>query len=200
MIKLLRCQRSALRARSSMAEQWPFKPTVEGSNPSALIKKAPHMRGFFSCYSLKRVSNSSFIVSGAVCGSSHFAINSSAKGCVAGAVTNAITSSLPGKSGTSFCMSSMLTQATKDGCSRSRCSSISRNALSCIYERAEKTAEPSIPVRGYGCRIRTQSSSSLPVTLAMPWKIASQCLCKAKNCGLSSGFSNNAPDVLTMKF
>jgi hypothetical protein len=28
-----------LRARSSMAEQWPFKPLVEGSSPPALTLK-----------------------------------------------------------------------------------------------------------------------------------------------------------------
>ena len=33
--------RSAWGARSSMAEQWPFKPLVEGSSPSALTKKTP---------------------------------------------------------------------------------------------------------------------------------------------------------------
>ncbi len=32
------------RARSSMAEQWPFKPLVEGSSPPALTKLAPKWR------------------------------------------------------------------------------------------------------------------------------------------------------------
>jgi hypothetical protein len=31
------------RARSSMVEQWPFKPLVAGSSPAALIRKCPQV-------------------------------------------------------------------------------------------------------------------------------------------------------------
>jgi hypothetical protein len=43
---MLECSPLYCRARSSTAEQRPFKPTVEGSNPSALTKN-PCFQGFF---------------------------------------------------------------------------------------------------------------------------------------------------------
>ena len=46
--------RFACRARSSMVEQWPFKPLVQGSNPCALTKDSPR-GGFFVCHSLVKM-------------------------------------------------------------------------------------------------------------------------------------------------
>jgi hypothetical protein len=43
---MLECRPLYLWARSSTAEQWPFKPLVLGSNPSALIHFNPSCRDF----------------------------------------------------------------------------------------------------------------------------------------------------------